>query len=401
MRSRSAEVDRIALSQDERVLSVRRVPVLGSSRLAGAVRKRWYALHSTEGLFCWCRPGLLYYALGDGKSSVGHATGRRQRWQPSSANSLATIGWSPYWGRAALPRYILVSTCDWSCKRPSKCSIPHLTGQEAEHFQQEAQTIAKLTHPAIVRVFDYDVQDGVPVLMMDYAREAPCDGAILRARWCRCRGSSSSVKQVADGLCSMHMSSKFIHRDVKPENMLVGRREEVLLCDFGLAALAHSSPSLSTQEAMGTPPYMAPEQIEGHPRAASDQYALGIVVYEWLCGSRPFEGSATEVMVQQLTMPPPPLHEHVATIPLGIRAGRAARASQGAQRAICLGTGLCRSARAGQPASIVPTRASSFRPALSRSLLSCPATPLPLLYQVTWEMLQRWTKPPISAPCQH
>ena len=90
------------------------------------------------------------------------------------------------------------------------------------------------------------------------------------------------------------------------------------LAAFGLAALAHSSASLSTQEAIGTLPYMAPEQIEGHPRAASDQYALGIVVYEWLCGSRPFESSATEVMVQQLTMPPPPLHEQVATIPLGI-----------------------------------------------------------------------------------
>jgi serine/threonine protein kinase len=111
---------------------------------------------------------------------------------------------------------------------------------------------------------------------------------------------------------------KFIHRDVKPENLLVGRHEEVLLSDFGPAALAHSSASLSTQEAIGTLAYMAPEQIEGHPRAASDQYALGVVVYEWLCGGRPFESSATEVMVQQLTMPPPPLHEKVATIPLGI-----------------------------------------------------------------------------------
>jgi peptide/nickel transport system substrate-binding protein len=82
--------------------------------------------------------------------------------------------------------------------------------------------------------------------------------------------------------------------------------------------LAHSSGSLSTQEAIGTLAYMAPEQIEGHPRPASDQYALGVVVYEWLCGSRPFEGSPTKTMVQQLTMPPPPLHEHVATIPLGI-----------------------------------------------------------------------------------
>src|SRR5205085_2304812 len=127
----------------------------------------------------------------------------------------------------------------------------------------------------------------------------------------------SLVKQVAAGLQYAH-ERKLIHRDVKPENMLVGRHEEVLLSDFGLAVLAHSSASLSTQEAIGTLPYMAPEQIEGHPRAASDQYALGVVVYEWLCGSRPFEGSATEVMVQQLTMPPQPLRERVATIPLGI-----------------------------------------------------------------------------------
>src|SRR5207247_7597324 len=107
---------------------------------------------------------------------------------------------------------------------------------------------------------------------------------------------------------------KFLDHDVKPENMLVGRQEEVLHGDFGLAALAHSSASLSTQEAIGTLSYMAPEQIEGHPRTASDQYALGVVVYEWLCGSRPFEGSFSEVMVQHLSLPPPPLRERVPTI---------------------------------------------------------------------------------------
>src|SRR5438067_5804290 len=193
----------------------------------------------------------------------------------------------------------------------------HLSGQEVEHFQHEAETIATLAHPAIVRIFDFDVQDGVPFLVMEYAPNGS-----LRRRYPK--GSVvplpqivSSVKQVASALQYAH-ERKFIHRDIKPENMLVGRNEEVLLSDFGLAALAHSSASLSTQEAIGTLPYMAPEQIEGHPRAASDQYALGIVVYEWLCGSRPFEGSATEVMVQQLTMPPPPLHEQVATIRLGI-----------------------------------------------------------------------------------
>src|SRR6266571_3156180 len=186
----------------------------------------------------------------------------------------------------------------------------HLSESEAEHFQQEAQTIATLVHPSIVRVFDYDVQDGVPFLVMDYAQ-----GGSLRRRYPR--GSLvplpqivSTVKQVASALQYAH-NQKFIHRDVKPENLLVGRHEEVLLSDFGIATVLHSSGSLPTQPSVGTLPYMAPEQIEGHPRAGSDQYALGVVVYEWLCGARPFEGSASELVVQHLAMQPPPLSERL------------------------------------------------------------------------------------------
>jgi predicted ATPase/tRNA A-37 threonylcarbamoyl transferase component Bud32 len=192
----------------------------------------------------------------------------------------------------------------------------HLTEAETEHFQQEAQTIATLVHPGIVRVFDYDVQDGIPFLVIDYA-----PGGTLRRRYPK--GSLvplpvivSSVKQVADALQYAH-EQKFIHRDVKPENMLLGRRQEVLLSDFGIATIAHSTSSLAVGAAgtSGTLAYMAPEQIEGHPRPASDQYALGVVVYEWLCGSRPFDGLLSEVMVQHLSLPPPPLRERVPTIP--------------------------------------------------------------------------------------
>src|SRR5256884_1624071 len=153
----------------------------------------------------------------------------------------------------------------------------HLSGQEVEHFQQEAETIATLAHPSIVRVFDFDVQEGIPFLVMDYAPNGSLRQRYPKGKLVPLPQIVSYVKQVAAALQYAH-ERKFIHRDVKPENMLLGRQQEVLLSDFGLAALAHSSGSLSTKEAAGTLPYMAPEQIEGHPRAASDQYALAVTV---------------------------------------------------------------------------------------------------------------------------
>jgi serine/threonine protein kinase len=189
----------------------------------------------------------------------------------------------------------------------------HLTSSEAERFQQEAQTMERLTHPSIVRVFDFDVEDSIPFLIMEYApngslRRRYPEGSIVSLPQI-----IPSIKQVAGALQYAH-EQKFIHRDVKPENMLLGRQQEVLLSDFGLAALARSTSSLNTHGTVGTIAYIAPEQIEGHPRAASDQYALAVAIYEWLCGERPFEGSATEVIVKQLGAPPPPLREHVPTI---------------------------------------------------------------------------------------
>jgi serine/threonine protein kinase len=195
----------------------------------------------------------------------------------------------------------------------------HLSGVEAEHFQQEAETIATLAHPSIIRVFDFDVQEGLPFLAMDYAPNGS-----LRQRYPK--GSLvplpvilSCVKQVAAALQYAH-NKKFIHRDVKPENMLIGQHQEVLLSDFGIATIAHNTSSLNVdaQGTSGTLAYMAPEQIEGHPRPASDQYALGVVVYEWLCGERPFEGSVSELIAQQLSMPPLPLRERVPAIPVEV-----------------------------------------------------------------------------------
>ncbi len=118
---------------------------------------------------------------------------------------------------------------------------------------------------------------------------------------------------MADALQYAH-EEKVIHRDLKPENMVFGRRGEVLLSDFGVALAAQSSRYQGTQDVAGTAGYMSPEQIQGKGRPASDQYSLGIVVYEWLSGDRPFHGSFTEVCSQHLFAPPPPLKEKVPGI---------------------------------------------------------------------------------------
>src|SRR5260370_18557719 len=118
----------------------------------------------------------------------------------------------------------------------------------------------------------------------------------------------SYVQQVASALQYAH-ERRIIHRDVKPENMLVRADGSLLLSDFGIATVAHSSHSINLQQGIGgTLPYMAPEQIQGQPRSASDQYALACGVYECIAGQRPFQGTAAENAPQHgMTAPPSPL----------------------------------------------------------------------------------------------
>lgn len=192
-----------------------------------------------------------------------------------------------------------------------------LDDDDVEHFRAEARTVARLVHPNIVRVLEFNVQDGTPYLVVDYA-----PNGTLRKRHQRGVPVSLAtivgyVKQVASALQYAH-EQKVIHRDVKPENMLVGRRNEILLSDFGIALVAQSSRYSSSndkiQDMAGTIAYMAPEQIHAQACPNSDQYSLGIVLYEWLSGTRPFQGSFTEIAVKQTLAAPPPLHEKVPTI---------------------------------------------------------------------------------------
>jgi predicted ATPase/class 3 adenylate cyclase/DNA-binding CsgD family transcriptional regulator len=189
-----------------------------------------------------------------------------------------------------------------------------LTNADVDGFFSEARTIAYLRHPHIIQVLDFGVENATPFLVMDYAPNGN-----LRQRYPK--GTRlpldlvvTYVKQVASALQYAH-DERLIHRDIKPENILLGRNDEILLSDFGIAILAESVHSQKTQEAAGTLAYMAPEQFQAQASPASDQYALSVVVYEWLCGDRPFHGSFPEIAVKHTRMPPPALREQVPTIP--------------------------------------------------------------------------------------
>ncbi len=189
-----------------------------------------------------------------------------------------------------------------------------LAEEDMEGFLKEARTIAHLVHPHIVRVLGFGIEGGTPFLVMDYAPNGTLRQRHPRGTTLPLTTITSYVKQVADALQYAH-EKKLIHRDIKPENMLLGENHQVLLSDFGIALIAQSTRYQNTQEVMGTAAYMAPEQLQGKPRRASDQYSLGIVVYEWLSGDRPFHGSFTEIYSQHMFVPPPSLREKIPGLP--------------------------------------------------------------------------------------
>lgn len=192
-----------------------------------------------------------------------------------------------------------------------------LEEKHVEDFLREARILASLSHPQIVRVHDFAVEHSTPFLVMEYAANGTLRQRHPQGTPVPSEAIVSYVRQIASALQYAH-DRGLIHRDVKPENMLLGSRNEVLLSDFGLAMLAPHMAGQSTQRIesslAGTTPYLAPEQLQGKPHPASDQYSLGVVAYEWLCGKRPFSGSPVEIAMQHISMPPPPLHEQLPGI---------------------------------------------------------------------------------------
>lgn len=171
-------------------------------------------------------------------------------------------------------------------------------------FNAESQAVAQLSHPNIVSV--YDVSRGGD---MEYIVMELIDGITLKQymekrgqlNW---RDSLHFITQIMRGLSHAH-SRGIIHRDIKPQNIMVLRDGSVKVADFGIACLADSAQTL-TQEALGSVHYISPEQARGdRPDARSDIYSSGVVLYEMLTGRLPFEGeSAVSVAIQHLSSIP-------------------------------------------------------------------------------------------------
>jgi eukaryotic-like serine/threonine-protein kinase len=207
--------------------------------------------------------------------------------------------------------------------------ILDLRDVNVQNFQQEAETTERLVHPHIVRLLDFDIQGGTPFLVLDYAPNGS-----LRA--CHPKGSQvpldvviEYLKELAPALQYAH-DQQILHRDIKPDNILIGRQGELLLSDFGIALLLRTGKTSAqgSTNTGGTPAYMAPEQFRGRPEKASDQYALAVVVYEWLTGHVPFsEGDFIQLGYQHTHEPVPPLLRLAPTLPV--------RVAQVVEKALC------------------------------------------------------------------
>jgi eukaryotic-like serine/threonine-protein kinase len=184
-----------------------------------------------------------------------------------------------------------------------------------KRFEREAKALAKFLHPSIVPVHDYGEYQGAPYLVMAYL-----PGGTLKDRI----GEPVPVETVLNWIRPIASALSFahqrgvIHRDVKPSNILTTEDGSLMLSDFGIAQILEESTTQLTATGMGvgTPEYMAPEQWQGQASAASDQYALGVVMYELLTGQKPFTADTPlAVALKVMSEPLPRPSKYVEGIP--------------------------------------------------------------------------------------
>jgi len=178
-----------------------------------------------------------------------------------------------------------------------------------ERFRREARAVARLSHPNIVTVIDRGSDDDRQFIVFEHVEGENLKELVVRSGRLSVRRALELALGVADGLAFAH-DHGLIHRDVKPQNVLLSREGEVKVTDFGIARSLHVEHGVTqTGTVLGTGEYLAPEQASGKQVSpATDVYSLGVVLWELLAGDVPFVGeNFVAVALRHVNEPPPPL----------------------------------------------------------------------------------------------
>ena len=166
-----------------------------------------------------------------------------------------------------------------------------------ERFHGEVRIARQVSHPNVCRVYDIGQAEGMPFISMEYVDGEDLASLLLRIGRLPADKALETARKLCAGLAAAH-DRGIIHRDLKPQNIMMNKRGDVVIMDFGLAAIAGQLSGAEVRN--GTPAYMAPEQLRGaEVTAKSDIYALGLVLYELFTGKRPFDANTVQAMLRQ------------------------------------------------------------------------------------------------------
>jgi Rad3-related DNA helicase/serine/threonine protein kinase len=183
-----------------------------------------------------------------------------------------------------------------------RLNVPLSTEQAREAFLMRAKQLKKLTDRAIVKIYDFGLDGEYGYLVMDPLPPQTLRQFIPPGKQLAPDKVLPLLSSLAGGLRSAHVSN-VLHKNLCPDNLFAKSPHEFLLAEFSLSQPEHD---LWLDDAAFAVPYMAPEQLQGKPTDASDQYALAVMAYEWLCGRRPYEVTQRELLLQQQQSAPLP-----------------------------------------------------------------------------------------------